>query len=63
MSKWTIIKLMLLPLLRTAAGILATKDEGTTGMDDLLAGQMNALAASLEAWDGKADPGFVAPPK
>lgn len=62
MDKWTIIKLMLLPLLRTAALILKTKDAGSSGFDDLLAGQMESLAAGLEAWDGKADPGFVATP-
>ena len=48
--KLKIILAILLPFMRTAAQQLRDKDENTTGLDDLAAGQIEAAVKSLEAY-------------
>ena len=50
MSKLKVIILLLLPLLRTAAELLAMKDENTTGVDDEAADAIKYALNKLEKY-------------
>ncbi len=55
LSKWQLAKMMAIPPLRMLATVLRQQDPNSTGKDDLFAGQLAALADSLEAWDGSSE--------